>query len=286
MKYVSAKTALEYLCGEKEDLLSGVRTAVVVAHPDDEVCGLGSRLHRLRNALFIYVTDGSPRNLDDAHREGFATREAYALARRRELYSALTLAGIPVEQTRRLGFVDQEAAQNLVDLSMHLSNLLRDVQLVITHAYEGGHPDHDSTAFAVHAGARLLRNRPCILEMASYHIRNGAIETSDFIQPNSGADHEITTISLSSQEQYFKRRLFECFPTQKETLTWFCFDAERFRPAPNYDFTRPQHAGQLFYEKFNWGMTGEQWRALAGRALQRLDKGLDFRRFREDFFLQ
>ena len=64
------------------------------------------------------------------------------------------------------------------------------------------------------------------------------------------------------------------------------FDAERFRPAPNYDFTRPPHAGQLFYEKFNWGMTGEQWRALAGRALQRLDKGLDFRRFREDFFLQ
>ena len=30
---------------------------------------------------------------------------------------------------------------------------------------------------------------------------------------------------------------------------------ERFRPAPDYDFTQPPHEGRLFYENYDWGMT-------------------------------
>jgi len=45
---------------------------------------------------------------------------------------------------------------------------------------------------------------------------------------------------------------------------------ERFRAAPVYDFTQAPHPGKLFYENFDWGMTGERWRDLAAEALNEL----------------
>ena len=35
-------------------------------------------------------------------------------------------------------------------------------------------------------------------------------------------------------------------------------------------FNRPPHAGPLHYERFDWGINGEQWRALADRAAREL----------------
>src|ERR1043166_7357421 len=61
---------------------------VVAAHPDDESVGAGGRLNRLRGALFVYLTDGSPRDTSDARRAGYDSREAYAAARREELHNA------------------------------------------------------------------------------------------------------------------------------------------------------------------------------------------------------
>jgi hypothetical protein len=42
--------------------------------------------------------------------------------------------------------------------------------IVFTHPYEGGHPDHDFTAFAVHAACRLTKStKSVIAEFASYN---------------------------------------------------------------------------------------------------------------------
>ncbi|HET6912216.1 MAG TPA: hypothetical protein VFH71_02605, partial [Rhodanobacteraceae bacterium] len=51
---------------------------VVVAHPDDETLGLGARLSRLKNLTLVHLTDGAPRDMHDARREGFSSRDAYA----------------------------------------------------------------------------------------------------------------------------------------------------------------------------------------------------------------
>jgi hypothetical protein len=59
-----------------------------------------------------------------------------------------------------------------------------------------------------------------------------------------------------------------CFRTQSETLAPFGVDAERFRLAPAYDFAQPPHPGALFYEQFDWGMTGDRFRAIAREVLQ------------------
>jgi LmbE family N-acetylglucosaminyl deacetylase len=52
-----------------------------------------------------------------------------------------------------LGIPDQAASLGLAGLARRLAVQLAasGAEVVVTHAYEGGHPDHDATAFAVHA---------------------------------------------------------------------------------------------------------------------------------------
>lgn len=245
--------------------------AIIVAHPDDEVIGAGAQLPQWPEAQFIHITDGAPGDLRDAHAYGFATREAYAVARRKELEAALGLAGIVSAQLCGLGFADQETSFHLTEVTERLVDILskRLPRTILTHPYEGGHPDHDATAFAVQAACARLAlaygNAPLILEMTSYFNRAGSMATGEFLPGTGGA---VTTVELSEEQRAFKRKLFGCFSTQQKVLAYFQFERERFRAAPHYDFTQPPHPGTLYYELFDWGMTGARWRALASAALR------------------
>jgi hypothetical protein len=63
----------------------------------------------------------------------------------------------------------------------------------------------------------------------------------------------------------------DCFVTQRCVLDQFPIDRERFRQAPCYRFTAPPHEGRLFYEYFDWGMSGARWCALARHMLASLE---------------
>jgi N-acetylglucosamine malate deacetylase 2 len=254
------------------------RTAVVVAHPDDESVGAGSRLPRLALARWVYVTAGVPANGHDAAMHGLAL-DAYAAVRWREAMAALALCGIDPDRVLNLGYADQGSALRLPDLAQELGHLFAAMgtQAVLTHAYEGGHPDHDATAFAVRAAAALLRRcgqaPPAVVEMTSYHLGPAGIRTGAFL-PRPDADApapaDTVTIQLTKEEQRRKRALFDCYATQRETLVYFPLDVERFRPSPAYDFLRPPHEGQLFYESHPWGMTAARFCGLAAQAMARL----------------
>ena len=88
--------------------------------------------------------------------------------------------------------------------------------------------------------------------------------TGEFL-PRNGIEE--TTVVLNEEEQRRKQRMFDRFVSQREMLRHFGVTQERFRIAPSYDFTAPPHEGQLFYERFDWGMTGPRWRDLAREAL-------------------
>jgi LmbE family N-acetylglucosaminyl deacetylase len=245
--------------------------AVIVAHPDDETVGAGARLTEWRGATFVYATDGSPRNPADATAAGFATREGYAAARRAEARAALALAGIEPTRVRELGRVDQEASLDMAALARDIAALLRELRpaAVVTHPYEGGHPDHDATAFAAHAARRLLARdgpAPALVEMASYHGAPGRLVANEFLP----ADGEGIRMELSESECEFKRSLVACYRSQARTLAYLPVGVESFRLAPGCDFTRPPHGGPLWYERFAWGMTGPRWRELAAEALAQL----------------
>lgn len=260
---------LERLCAPEPGAIE-TPAMLVVAHADDEAIGAGARLPRLKAAQIVYVTDGAPADMQDAGRLGFATRAAYAAARAEEADAALALVGVPPEHRHRLGLIDQEAAFHLGRLTDRLADLFRALRpvFVLTHAYEGGHPDHDATALAVHLARRRLaaagEAAPLLIEFAGYHAAaDGSMVVGEFLP----ADMPTTTVSLSEAERALKRQLMACYATQAAVLRLFPLTHERFRPAPAYDFAQPPHPWPPFYERIVPGFTARHWQELAAAAL-------------------
>lgn len=279
-----ASSVLACISAPSKSGLSLPRALLVFAHPDDEVIAVGGRLERFSESRLITVTDGSPRDGRDAREKGFSSRKDYAVARGAELESAVRHAGLNPERfLRRLApdgsatpIADQEAAWRLAELTRALTAELHSFRplAVLTHPYEGGHPDHDACAFAVHAAVRLYGERCAIVEAPFYHASGHAsghaggsgMETGRFL-PDGCAE---VIQSLSVEEKRKKVERLACFVTQAETLRIFAIEDERYRYAPSYDFNQPPHAGKLFYESFQWGTNGAQFRALAAAALAEL----------------
>lgn len=248
---------------------------IVVAHQDDESIGAGSRLSKLTDPYVVHVTDGAPRNPEVARRYGFSSREEYAEARRTEAVRAMEVAGIPEDHLICLDYVDGEASLQMVDLVVDVARLIDELSpdIVITHPYEGGHTDHDSTAFAVHLACGLLRREgvepPVVLEMTSYHASSGMRVVHEFL-PHERADIDRQLVELSEEDQDLKRQMYDCFSSQQNIMTTFTTAIEKFRPAPRYVFTEAPHEGQLNYERYGDPTRGERWRRDAAEALEQL----------------
>jgi LmbE family N-acetylglucosaminyl deacetylase len=256
-------------------------TVFVAAHPDDEVLGAAAELMARPDAWVVHLTDGAPHDMADARRLGFATRAEYAAARAREARGALAL--VPVAPDRIVGFgvTDQEAVGALALLARRLAALLARATAtdVLTHPYEGGHPDHDAAAFAVHAAAALLARTharvPSLREFASYHAdpADGSMRTGVFLTPNRAAVAARApelVVELDGATAERKARMVGAFRTQATVTALFPVRVERHRPAPRYRFTVAPHAGPLLYERQGWGVDGTRWRALAAAALAEL----------------
>jgi len=134
---------------------------------------------------------------------------------------------------------------------------------VLAQQYEGGHPDHDACAFALHHAAKCE-----IWEFCAYHRNPGhdAIETGCFL---GSPEIPVECVALDGAARERKARMIACFATQAQTLQWFrdsALQRECFRRAPAYDFRKPAQSGRLFYEFFDWGVDSAEWLRLAKRA--------------------
>jgi LmbE family N-acetylglucosaminyl deacetylase len=248
---------------------------LVFAHPDDETVALGARLGRFGDGWLVHVTDGAPRNEEDSRWHGFPSWREYRQARTVELTRMLETAGIPQIGRECLEVPDQEASHRLEWISRRVAEIIskHQPQVVFTHPYEGGHPDHDACAFAVHQAARLLEAQgaepPLIIEGAFYNAGPTGMGSSLFVAASEGP--LIVEFRLTPNEAARKQALIDCFVSQKETLHGFPREWERYRTAPDYDFRKPPHQPPVLYDGRPWGMTSSRFCELARQAEVLLD---------------
>jgi LmbE family N-acetylglucosaminyl deacetylase len=249
---MNIKTWLEYMATK--------RIALVCAHPDDETLAMGSQLQGITDLILIHVTNGVNRR---EYKKGIAL--ARAALRERELTCALNVLGVKAQRFS-LGFVDQEAIWNAVDIARRLMMLLVDVDVAVTHPYEGAHPDHDACALAVYAACTLMSKPPAHLEFASYYVRHGKVTANQFY-PSSVSD---LVLGLDDHARAMKRAALKEFVSQYKFIKSLDTDTERLRTPPKYNFSHPPLSDVHYDRNRNWGVSGIAWRQKARSSLTSL----------------
>ncbi len=245
------------------------RTLLLAAHQDDETIGATQVLARIPNCTVVFLTDGAPRSLSLRSSNHSLSREQYASLRQNEALQALSCVGVGPERVLNFGVVDQEAIHQVPELVIKLVTLIQELrpQILMTPSYEGGHPDHDAAALIAYLSNQLIAAErheiPLIAEMALYHARDEQLITGEFV---TASQREVSLV-LSATERARKERMLACYASQRRVLQSFGTAAERIRPAPAYDFTKPPHAGKLWYECLGWPMTVAKWRDIASATL-------------------
>jgi LmbE family N-acetylglucosaminyl deacetylase len=260
---------------------AGLHALFIVAHADDEVLAAGAHLGEFAKVSMIHTTDGAA-NRRAALAHGFATRIELAQARRVELRAALAAGGVAAE-CHELGIRCLDASFRLATMTRRLARLIGRIapDLVFTQVYEGGHVDHDATAFAVHAALRRLPAPPPLWELTGYHREDGHREDGHREDgpiargkfPNTGGAPTVC-LPLGPEARAQKRRMLDAFHSQLDVVAQFPLDAEMFRPAPKYDFSQPPHTGALGYDSEGFGIDPRLWRALVLVAERQLRPGL------------
>jgi N-acetylglucosamine malate deacetylase 2 len=231
-------------------------TLVVVAHPDDETIGCGCLMQRMNEVRVVFSTDGAP--ADPQFWPKYQDRQHYASVRKLEACDALAYVDadeiIFLTDGNGNTFPDQELYRCLDEAAHSLKTIIERTspKALLTLAYEGGHPDHDSCDFLVNQVA--AQTGIPAWELPLYHRALGGQRNQEFWD----ADGSELLLEPNYAEIKRKQQMMAAYSSQSDALKQFTSPLERFRPlaAERYDYFHPPHPGQLNYEAWGWRMTG------------------------------
>lgn len=239
--------------------LDFTKPLIVVAHPDDETIACAGLLQRVPGSLVVIATDGAPPGYRFDRR--FGTLTNYSELRFQEAAHALghVRQATLRRPVRRRGsyFVDQHLFQDLPGAVGAISKMAREFcpDAVVSHAYEGGHIDHDACSFVARQIAAALSVRQ--FEFPLYGAeRAGTRAWQQFrdVRPDG------FELRLNPTELACKTRMMAEYQTQPGVFSVFDPEIERFRLASaeaffvtaceEYAYEGRQISAQKLVEKF------------------------------------
>ena len=125
--------------------------------------------------------------------------------------------------------------------------------VVLTHPYEGGHPDHDACALAVARTASAP-----VVEFACYCEQDGERHFARFWP--GPPEH---ARSLTPAETDRIAAALRAHRSQADVFGSWRPRHERYRAAPFYDFAAPPPPPHALYDGFGWALTSAEWRRIA-----------------------
>ena len=215
------------------------RHLVLVAHPDDEVISVSAALCCLEDVVLVQLTQDTE-------------------AREQERSAAECAAhwSFPVWMG---GSAFRQAHQSAARLYELVRDLVQGADVIWTHAYEGGHLDHDTAAWlGQFVGAAILR-----LEFASYHATATGQAFGDFWPDPT---HPSVTIDVTGERWTRKRAGLAAYGSQAHILRKFPHpNQEVYREAPVYDFTKPAPPPRSRWDLKGYQPSTEFWRQTIGQ---------------------
>lgn len=205
------------------------RVLAIVAHPDDESIGCSGLLQRAETSLVVFAVDGAPPHYGFA--EKFGSLREYSDARFVEASRAL--ACLPHSEHQRLVkadggyFQDQHLFLELPVAYQRLKQLIREYSpdLMVTHAFEGGHIDHDACHVLAARAARELA-----IPALEFPLYWQTMFGRDIFQKFRTSGSAELLLKLSPMELERKRQMLAYYATQRNLTEVFQLDSERFRP--------------------------------------------------------
>lgn len=213
------------------------RPLIFVAHPDDETLACGGLLQRMASSLVVFATDGAPHH--HGFERKFGTLQHYSETRFQE--AAVAVAQVSHCSFQRLTkpdgayFVDEQLFRDLAPAFLSLCRIARSFSpdALVSHAYEGGHIDHDACSFlTMHVAATLALRR---FEFPLYS-RNpaGLLVLQQFCDEGCAPlEWHLTEPELSC-----KRMMLAAYKSQPGLASAFSLGSERIRLATRTDFCR------------------------------------------------
>lgn len=201
---------------------SSTRAMFILAHQDDELAYAGLIQRLSPNTRFVWVTNG----------DGLADRadmkpQTYASARHLETLIGMKTLGIKSDRLRFLGASEGVIYRNLVKVATNpksrhevfhfFTSLATQVtaeilsfrpDVVFTHSWQGGNPEHDLT----HVMARIALEK--LPQTVLYEVPNYELANTIFLRFPPWHQDTVHSIRLTPSELTAKNRMARCYPTQ------------------------------------------------------------------------